>query len=118
MMERDIRFRAWDNDSSRYVKYTAHIGMSLNGSTVNLQTGEGDYVLEQFTGVKDSDGVDIFEGDIVQHEDGALEEVVWQQTHLRWGTRDSRGYGTALRRFAPYWKVVGNIHENPELMKG
>lgn len=85
--------------------------------------------LGQFTGLYDKNGKRIFEGDIVKTKYGRLCTVVWfsSQVCSCW---DLKTVGTvencAYTKYPdPYdlWKsenleVVGNIHDNPELLKG
>ena len=83
----------------------------------------------QFTGLHDKDGKEIYEGDVIDVCNGSINGVPWmdQSPHVvRW-----RGYGSYdTCRFlrakdgsdlsdSTHWRqIVGNIHDNPELMKG
>ena len=108
---RDIEFRAWDNDLECYpiqiYTFTNH---------------NPRYNLEQFTGVLDKDGKKTFEGDIVRSTcplgDKVDGEVKWQ------GTGNIGWVVYVQSRFQPYplntgnrYEVLGNIHENPELLE-
>lgn len=83
------------------------------------------YVLMQSTGLKDKNGVEIFEGDIVAVENHPFQRkqdssagmeiegdyiVGWNQHDLTWCAGD-----LLLARLKPYVRVIGNIYENPEL---
>jgi len=77
-----------------------------------------DVVVCQYTGLKDKEGVKIFEGDIVEfdaHEWGDTQDNKWL---VEWNDKDgewSTGGGT--NRECAEWKtVIGNIHEHPELL--
>ena len=69
---REILFRAWDKVSNKYREFDGmHDTMTINEDGkveyYNLQNGSGgdEYILEQFTGIKDRNGKMIFEGDVV-----------------------------------------------------
>ena len=117
-MSREIKFRAWDN-----VDY-----MSTPFTLNDLQKGKiqftSDCSVMQFTGMKDKKGKDIYEGDILktdllQHICGIKEPlksaqvsvVFWNKEELRW--MNKYDYAPNFK----YSKIIGNIYENPNLLK-
>lgn len=125
MNKREIKFRIWDVLAKNMIttdnKVAArHIWISLDGSSHNMQNGAGgeEYILTQYTGQKDVDRVEIYEGDILEYDFvGKKFKSIVYWDGLGLFARDNQGYNLLARRFL-YKKVevVGNIFENPELL--
>lgn len=112
-----IKFRAWDN---RYKEYIKNVMVDWYGKVYfddGVATQDDlDIHVEQFTGLKDVNGRDIYVGDILEVTiDGAVQadkylvKNVWDP-HV-W-TEESDGYYAVSKM-----KVQGNVHENPELLE-
>lgn len=84
----------------------------------------------QFTGEKDINGVDIYEGDIVDCDLAVLTpyndpdemqhircKVVWERFEFRFAEEKNK-YLSQWNGDLDNFKVIGNIYDNPELMKG
>ncbi len=116
---REIKFRAWDKIEKRMFVPDG-IDQSADGAYVieferPLHTLNkivrfcGSVILMQFTGLKDKNGKEIYEGDMVRH-DGRIpldEEV----------TFDGAAFYPVYSAPSQHWEVIGNIYENPELLK-
>lgn len=117
---RDIKFRAWDK-TINYMDYRVRFSHFEDGIEVLdswsswRELKKDEYELMQYTGRKDSDGVEIYEGDILQSEHYLRYQVVfkgdcWRCEPLKRNVFKNRFIGRDL-------KVIGNIYENPELLE-
>lgn len=114
---REIKFRAWDgkemiHDWLRAVKMPAQAACGCElpaywNPGFSTQTA---YEVMQFTGLNDRNGVEIYEGDILRTKfNGRFIHGV-----MEWDCERAR-----FSEFLPFdrWEVVGNIHENHELLE-
>jgi uncharacterized phage protein (TIGR01671 family) len=79
---------------------------------------ESPIVVQQHTGLKDANGVEIYEGDILKHDIGLgpiYYKVFWSDTDGSWMI-DKNHVGNCGCWFDNY-EIAGNIFENPELLK-
>ena len=78
-----------------------------------------DCILEQFTGLYDSEGTEIYEGGIVENESGrrCLVYYFCTESHCGWDLKYLGGSGKINSdRMWHGQRVVGNVHQNPELL--
>lgn len=113
-----IEFRAWDKIDKK-MRRVAGIYFSQGRGQVTMEGMKSrrfhNIDLMRFTGLFDKNGTKIFEGDIIRTDDSVLsdEVVVYddaQYPALLWA--GDQGVKESNRI-----KVIGNIHENPELLK-
>lgn len=107
-MTREIKFRAWDKKDKLWVA-----GFNIPQSGINTEWG--DKVLMQFTGLKDKNGKEIYEGDIVKLKYGPPYEVKYSQKDAMFilTTTNSVGLGMDLVDK----EIIGNVWENSDLLK-
>jgi len=122
---RSIKFRAWKDGIKYNVRTLAWHHENIVNILIYDGTLEGKWLcswdaLEQFTGLYDENGKEIYEGDVIEAYDTKL-RVTFQGV-VKFG--DASFYiesttGTKHFRWIDYIAiiVIGNIHENPELVE-
>jgi len=123
-MSRVIKFRAWDKDQKRM--FDEILGKRLDWlcKEMKLESEEvlrmiagtfSDYALMQFTGLKDRNGREIYEGDVIDWAGEHRMKIVWSD--FGWRAVDkNRVIGESPASIAFASAVIGNIYENPELL--
>ena len=122
-------FRAWTEEGKAMYYYV----YPFKDDTLLLSYDEiafdevpaSDFILMQSTGLKDKNGKEIFEGDIVKYEAGCntvTEEVAYDKNFAGFGVRDAdTDIIFTFLQLADVvdlisLEVVGNIYQNPELL--
>ena len=121
---RKIKFRAWDTDLNKYVHAFNYNDYEISDDegdiyiTKNMETsGETPLLeLEQFTGLFDKNGKEIYEGDIVRQTVLLSGESV--NNPVKWIDCGFIANGLLGTREAENCEVIGNINENKDLLKG
>ena len=141
---REIKFRAWNGrEMLKNVGFHPHLAMDLAAEDEHYrESEEGRYLvgafqswkIMQYTGLKDKNGKEIYEGDIlrtINHYEGKTlvylyHTVVWRDRLNGWfclnnndKTEKESDGSCQLWVYVKNteFEIIGNIHENPELIK-
>ena len=132
-----MRFRVWHKEDK--VMLSNHLGFmitdtgqllieSMLGDEETMEKVElENYIVMQYTGLKDKEGVEIYEGDILEvekNEDGTYKGTINGKTFFD----RFQGYSSKIKvegmhdiNTLRYWnnrvRIIGNIYENPELLE-
>ena len=118
---RELEFRAWWKDTKRFLDcdewYMTCSGAKYLHYAV-MPYSDDDFIVEQYTGLKDKNGKKIYEGDIVRY---AIRPS--RTTVVEWWSGEEEYYpccttsGFSLPYSEDGYEVIGNVHENPELLE-
>jgi uncharacterized phage protein (TIGR01671 family) len=126
---REIKFRAWERVQRRFI-YTGPIWKS---DFWNMLEADPDvYDIQQYTGLKDNNGKEIYEGDIIRetlgNQKGNFEVVYFPQmacfagrtyvdSLISLGKEERINIIFSENGLIPLeYEVIGNVYENPELL--
>lgn len=135
-MSREIKFRAWDEKNKQFADYedieeclscqnrdgwksSDGMGCCFGINAVEILS---DCIIEQYTGLKDKNGKEIYEGDIVFCKQCNENHVIeWSENAACFDSWQSDGsccvwFGESSEEIN--YTVIGNIHENGDLLGG
>ena len=123
------KLRAWDKQDER-MSYgeVEYFDDSINYRFDHFCTGaDEDVEFMQSTGIKDKNGVEVYEGDVINYRNsfrnpmtgsGSLSinrdfKIIFENGEFK-----AKGFDIRLKNILSYSEVIGNIYENPELLEG
>lgn len=143
---REIKFRGWNGKNKKWIYGYYFVSRGKHfvapDEVVNPLTSYEDFLVDedsigQYTGLKDKNGVEIYDGDILQElprgeyaeatgiplselEDlpadvGRMVSVVYDAPSFEFAPNE---YGYKFLNNPHLFRVIGNVHDNPEFMKG
>ena len=128
-MNRIIKFRAWHTKAKKMFsaeemgkdELTLSVDgrgfVNVNGASTKLSQYITDMTPMQFTGLKDKNGKEIFEGDILNDSEYAQRfEVIWRNGMFSLKILNDNNFHRWIRDNEKL-EIIGNIYENPELIK-
>ncbi len=113
--KREIKFRCWFAGKMwqviRIDFLSGRVYLSEDGQNEDTYSDftKEDFVLMQYTGLKDKNGKKIYEGDILEYKNTGA----WGRFVVKWDKRGFWDCGIDYKNS----KIIGNLFENPELLR-
>lgn len=136
---REIKFRLWDRRDETMHQDSGHFGITADGVVMDVNTDleieDQQYELMQYTGLKDKNGKEIFEGDIIKitYDTNYSEKIFYIGTVIYESDNDYPAFDlhpwidcemnalswlkSECDESVKSYEIIGNIYENQDLIK-
>jgi uncharacterized phage protein (TIGR01671 family) len=126
-----LKFRAWDKGINNWHIFISVKSIMCEPNTIyELDSSDGLIIWEQYTGLKDKNEKDIYEGDIVRSDwdglfgiimfgnyENSYEDTKSTNVGFYWGDTNSCMFGLDCEGKTDKYEIIGNIHENSDLIE-
>lgn len=125
---REIKFRAWDKNTKIMIPWDHLVKSRISFRTFRwalVSENSENIELMQYTGLKDKNGIEIYEGDILRAADGYAGVIEYDSNRAQYFGRNTKlnyideEYDTLYTEDGSFKtaEIIGNRYENPELLK-
>ncbi len=125
---RDIKFRAWNKAEKIMVDLQSITPLALDeqmNTQLSMKGGSGLFIpfvkdcrIMQYTGLKDKNGKEIYEGDVLSICDGSINGINWMRKNREIKFSECSFNVPEWEGDSTHWfEIIGNIHENPKLLE-
>jgi len=120
-MSRELKFRVWDKAENEFSDVSEYDSWNWFDRFRDPKIPET-LTIQQYTGIKDKNETEIYEGDIIQYQDGSYQSPKYDKVVVEWRSEND-GYDYNGWKLIDTFlqggecEVIGNIFENKDLLE-